>query len=128
MQRALTVAICVLYFAGVIVGVPMVGPYFSWLFLATWSAVFVWCYLSLLVGRPLTAVLIVIVVTIVFPIVALLAIAWPTYRSWSSLFASVWPALQDRALGGLELIAPLVAALVCVPFARRFSFNVRHGP
>jgi hypothetical protein len=124
MQQVLAVALCILYFAGVIAGVPMVEPYNSWLFLAAWSAVFVWCYLSLLRGRPFIAVSIVIVVTIVFPIVALIAIAWPIYRAWPPLFASLWPALQDRALGGLELLAPLVAALICVPLARRFSFNV----
>ena len=127
MHRVVTVAICVLYCAGVLAGVPLVGPSISWSFLAAWSAAFVWCYLAVLRGRALTAVSIVIVVTIVLPIVALIAIAWPTYRSWSALAASLWPAFQDRgALGGLEFLAPLMAALICVPLAHRFSFNVAH--
>lgn len=120
MHYVVTVAIGVLYFAGVLAGVPMVGPTISWVFIAAWSAAFVWCYLAFLRGRAFTAVSIVIVVTIVLPLVALVAIAWPN-------FDFLWPAFQDRgALGGLEFFAPLIAALICVLLARRLRPYVAH--
>jgi hypothetical protein len=108
-----------MYFVGVLTGASVLGPETSWPFLAAWSAVFAWSYVMLLHGRGLIAVSIVIGVTIVLPLVALIAIAWPAYRSWSALYTSLWPGFEDRgALGNLEFIAPPVAALLCVAIAR----------
>jgi hypothetical protein len=118
MHYVAAVAICVLYFAGVLATVPIAGPIMAWAFIAAWSAGFVCCYLAFLRGRARTAIAVVIVVTIVLPIVALIAMAWPKLEF-------LWPAFQDRgALGGLEFFAPLVAALVCVLLARRLRSNV----
>ena len=113
-------AICLLYFAGVLASVPLAGASTSWALIAAWSAVFVWCYLLFLRGGAYAAVSIVIVVTIVLPLVAVIAIAWPT-------FDSLWPALQDRGvLGALEFFAPLIAALLCVWLAHRLRSNIAH--
>jgi hypothetical protein len=121
MHSMITVAICVLYFAGVLAGVPMVGPANSWAFIAVWSAAFVWCYLVLLRGRALAAVSVVIVVTLVFPTLALIAIAWPDLEF-------LWPAFVDRgALGVLEFFAPLIVALLCVQLAHRLRSDAAQG-
>src|SRR5438876_461034 len=118
MHFVAAVAICVLYFAGVLATVPVAGPIMAWAFITAWSAGFVCCYLAFLRGGARTAIAVVIVVTIVLPIVALIAMAWPKLEF-------LWPAFQDRgALGGLEFFAPLVAALVCVLLARRLRSNV----
>jgi hypothetical protein len=121
MHGVVTVAICVLYFAGVLAGVPMVGPRNSWAFIAVWSAAFVWCHLVLLRGRAVAAVSIVIVVTLVLPIAALVVVAWPTLNF-------LWPAFVDRgALGMSEFFAPLILALLCVQLARRLHSDVAQG-
>ena len=73
------IAICSLYVVGVLASVPMVGAGDAWAVIAAWSAAFVWCFLALLHGRPLTAVSIVMVVTLVLPIGAVISVAWPTW-------------------------------------------------
>jgi len=113
MYLVAAIALCALYFAGVLVGAPLIGPDFSWAFLAAWSVAFVWFYRVFLHGRAFAAVSIVIVVTIVLPLVALIVVAWPALDF-------VWPALQDRGVpGGLAFFAPLIAALIGIFVARR---------
>ena len=107
------IAVCSLYVAGVLASVPMVGAGDAWTVIAAWSAAFVWCFLALLHGRPLTAVSIVMVVTLVLPIGAVISVAWPN-------LGLLWPAFQDRgAVGGLQFFAPLMVALLCALLARR---------
>lgn len=113
MRHVVTIATCVLYVAGVLTSVPLAGAGISWALIAVWSAAFAWCHIALLHGRAFTAVSIVIVVTIVLPVVALIALAWPNLDF-------LWPAFEDRgALGGLEFLAPLIAALLYVLLAHR---------
>ncbi len=121
------VAVCLLYVAGVLAGAYMVGSDISWAFLAAWSAVFAWCYLTLARGSPRAAISIVIVVTIVCPAAALVAVVWPIHRTWPALYSTLWPALKDRGVvGGLEFLAPLGAALICIHVTRHLRFNVAH--
>ena len=106
-----------LYFVGVLAGAVLCGPTITPWFLAVWSAAFVWGYLSLARGRPITALSIVTVVTVLLPVFALLTIVWPIYRSPSGIFTSLWSEFRGRGLlGGLELFAPLVLASVSALF------------
>jgi hypothetical protein len=109
--------ICVLYFVGVLAGTLLCGPTITPWFLAAWSAAFVWGYLFLARGRPLTALSIVMVVTVLLPVLALFAIVWPIYRSPSGIFTSLWSEFRGRGLlGGLELFTPLLVASISAFF------------
>lgn len=108
-----------LYIAAVLTGALRFGPTMTPWFLVGLSAVFAWGYLTVAQGRRLTVLSIVAVVTVPLPLVALIALAWPLYRSPSGLFASLWLEFREQGLPGLQLLAPLVAASIVVLFARR---------
>jgi len=118
--------LCLLYFAGVLAGAPLCGPMITPWFLAGWSAAFVWAYLAFARGRAIAALAIVTVVTALLPVIALLALVWPLYRSPSGVFASLWSEWRGRGLlGGLELFAPLMAAGIATFFIRRALPNAK---
>ena len=121
MHGIVAIVICLLYFAGVLVGVPLAGEFAAW-FLAVWSAVFVVSYLVIARGSRITALSIVIAVTLVFPFAALVAIVWPIYHSWPTMVASLGGALQERgSFGIIELLAPLAVALLCLLLLKQFG-------
>src|SRR5689334_14969939 len=121
MQGIVAIVICLLYFAGVLVGVPLAGEFAAW-FMAVWSAVFVVCYLVIARGNRIAALSIVIAVTLVFPFAALVAIVWPIYHSWPTMVASLGGALQERgSFGIIELLAPLAVALLCLLLLKQFG-------
>ena len=112
--------VCVLYFAGVLAGAPLFGPTITPWFLAGWSAAFVWAYLAFARGRPIAALAIVTVVTVLLPVLALFALVWPLYRSPSGISASLWSEFRGRGLlGGLALFVPLVVAGITTFFISR---------
>jgi hypothetical protein len=116
-------ALCLVYFACVLAGVPLAAPRVAPWFLSALSAAFVWGYLVAR-GRASVAVAVVIVVTLVFPIGALIAIGWPVYASWSALAASFWGAAKERGpLGGVEFLAPTFAAALCAGIVSRLRSN-----
>ena len=127
--RTSTVAalgLCVLYFAGVLAGVPLCGPTITPWFLAGWSTAFVWAYLAFARGRAIAALAIVMVVTTLLPVIALFALVWPLYRSPSGISASLWSEFRGRGLlGGLELFAPLMAAGITTFFIGRARPNAK---
>ena len=126
MRAAVALAICVLYFAGVLVGAPLFGPAMTPWFLAAWSTVFVWAYLTFARGRRATALSIVMTVTILVPILVLIALVWPLYRSPSAIITSLWSEFRERGpLGALELFVPLGAAAIFVFAFGRASFKVK---
>jgi hypothetical protein len=108
-----------LYIAAVFVGVFVVDP--SWVpwVLAILSVAFLWCYVAIVHGRVITALLIVFLVTLGFPVSVLLAIGLPVYHSWSTMVASYMSSLREYGLlGGFELLVPLGAALLAAAFVR----------
>jgi hypothetical protein len=116
----------VLYFAGVLAASPLCGPTMTPWFLAGWSAAFVWVYLDFARGRPIAALAIVMVVTVLLPISALFALVWPVYRSPLGISTSLWSEFRTRGLlGGLELLAPLLAAGITTFFAGRAQLNAK---
>jgi hypothetical protein len=118
-------AFCLVYFACVLIGVPLVGPRMAPWFLSLLSAAFVCSYLVLARGRTAIALAVVIVVTIVFPLGALIAIGWPVYRTWEALLASFWAAFIERGpLGGVEFLAPTIAAMLCAGIVGRLRSNI----
>jgi len=119
-------AICVLYFAGVLAGAPLCGPAITPFFLAGWSAAFVWAYLALARGRAIAALAIVTVVTALLPVAALFALVWQLYRAPSGISASIWSEFRGRGLlGGLELFIPLITAVVMTFLIRRSRPNAK---
>jgi hypothetical protein len=129
MLKLAAFALCIVYFACVVVGVSSLGPTTAPWFLSGLSAAFVWCYLSFARGRVSVALAVVIVVTLVLPIGALIAIGWPVYRSWTALAASFWGAFQERGpLGGVELLAPAVAATLCAGIVAWLRSNIAVNP
>jgi hypothetical protein len=119
MRKIAAFALCLVYFACVLAGVPLAGPQIAPWFLSALSVAFVWCYIVAR-GRASIAVAVVIVVTLVFPIAALIAIGWPVYESWSALTASFWAAAKERGLiGGVEFLAPALAAMLCAGIVSR---------
>lgn len=121
-------ALCIVYFVCVVASVPLVGPANNPWFLSGLSVAFVWCYLGLARGRGSVALAVVIVVTLVLPIGALVAIGWPVYRSWTALAESFWRAFQERGpLGGVEFLAPPVAAAICAGIVGWFRSGRRRG-
>jgi hypothetical protein len=111
MATAVALGLCLLYFAGVLAGAPILGPTMTPWFLAGWSAAFVWGYLTLARGRRITALSVVTVVTVLLPLFALIGLVWPLYHSPSAMFGSLWTEFRGRgSLGGLELFLPLLAA------------------
>jgi len=118
------VALCLLYLASVLVGVPLVGPRMAPWFLSLLSAAFVISYVFLVRGRGVVAMAVVAAVTIILPLGALVAIGWPVYRNWNALLASFWAAFADRGgLGVLEFFAPTIVALLCAGVVRRMRPN-----
>jgi|SRR5436190_4005802 hypothetical protein len=118
MRTVSAVALCGIYIAAVLAGAPHVGPAMTPWFLIGLSAAFGWGYVAVAQGRKVTALSIVAVVTILLPVAALIALAWPLYRSPLELLASLWLEFRDRGLPGLLLLAPVAAASVPVFFAR----------
>src|SRR6185437_9753902 len=117
MATAVALGLCLLYLAGVLLGAPLFGPTMTPWFLAGWSAAFVWGYLTLARGRRITALSIVTVVTVLLPVVALIGLVWPLFRSPSAMFGSLWSEFGGRGLlGGVELFVPLVAASITAFF------------
>jgi hypothetical protein len=110
---------CGLYIAAVLAGAPRVGPTMTPWFLVGLSAAFAGGYLTVAQGRRLAVLSIVAVVTVLLPLAALIALAWPLYRSPSGLFASLWLEFRGQGLPALQLLAPLVAASIVVFFARK---------
>jgi hypothetical protein len=100
-----------------LVGTPHFGPGTTPWFLAGLSAAFVFGYRRLARGRRTAALSIVAALTVLLPIMALVALVWPLYRSPVTLFASVGSELLARgAIGALQLFAPLIAAGVVLCF------------
>ena len=113
MATAVALGLCLLYLAGVLLGAPLFGPTMTPWFLAGWSAAFVWGYLTFARGRRITALSIVTVVTVLLPVVSLIGLVWPLFRSPSAMFGSLWSEFRARGLlGGVELFVPLVAASI----------------
>jgi hypothetical protein len=105
--------ICLLYFAGVLVGAPLAGSALTPWFLALWSAVFVCGYVRFTRGRPMPALIVVMIVTVFVPVFALVALVWPIYSSYSALLASLWTEFRERgAFGGFALFVPLIVASI----------------
>ena len=103
MSKIAAVALCLVYFVCVLIGVPLIGPRIAPWFLSLLSAAFVYCYLVLARGRIAIALAVVIVVTIVFPLAALIAIGWPVDRKRhpeAALTAAEWAASDFVALVG----------------------------
>jgi hypothetical protein len=124
MLKIAAFALCLVYFACVLVGVPLAGPRIAPWFLSALSAAFVWCYLVFARGHASVAVAVVIVVTLVLPLGALIAIGWPVYRSWGALAASFWAAAEERGpFGGVEFLAPTIAAALCAGIVGRLRSN-----
>jgi hypothetical protein len=122
MSKIAALALCLVYFACVLTGVPFVGPRVSPWFLSVLSAGFVWCYLMFVRGHAGVAVAVVILFTLVFPVGALVFIGWPVYRSWSALAESFWAAAQIRGpMGGVEFLAPTIAAALCAGIVGRLT-------
>jgi hypothetical protein len=110
-------ALCAVYVVAVLVGSPHFGPETTPWFLAGLSAAFVWGYRRLARGHPITALSVVAALTVLFPIMALVALVWPLYRSPVTLLASLGTELLARgAVGALQLFAPLIAAGVVLFF------------
>ena len=129
MLKFVALALCLIYFALVLTGVPLAGPRAAPWFLAILSAAFVWCYLVLAHGRISVALAVVIVVTFVLPLGALIVIGWPVYQSWAMLAASFWAAFEDRGpFGGVEFLAPMIAAALCAGVVRRWRSNTAVNP
>ena len=125
MSAIAAVVLCVVYFSCVLAGASVVGPAIAPWFLACLSIAVVWCFVAYARGHAGVALAVVVVVTVVLPIGALLALAWPIYESWSRSIASIWTAFQERGvLGGVELLVPPVAAALCAGVLTR----VRHPP
>jgi hypothetical protein len=115
-----------LYFAGVLAGAPLCGPTITPWFLAGWSAAFVWAYLVFARGRPIVALTIVTVVTVLLPVGALFVLVWPLYRSPSGISTSLWSEFRGRGfLGGLELFVPLAVAGITCFFIGRADPNAK---
>lgn len=124
MLKIAAFALCLVYFACVLVGVSLAGARIAPWFLSALSAAFVWCYLVFARRHASVAVAVVIVFTLVLPLGALIAIGWPLYRSWSALAASFWAAAEERGLlGGVEFLAPTIAAALCAGIVGRFRSN-----
>lgn len=121
MSKIAALALCLVYFACVVMGVPFVGPRISPWFLSVLSAAFVWCYLMFVGGHAGVAVAVVILFTLVFPVGALILIGWPVYRSWGALAESFWAAAQIRGHGGVEFLAPTIAAALCAAIVSRLT-------
>jgi phosphotransferase system glucose/maltose/N-acetylglucosamine-specific IIC component len=129
MVKVAAFALCLVYFAFVLAGVPLAGPRIAPWFLAVLSAAFVWCYLVLTRGRISVALAVVIVVTLVLPLGALIVIAWPVYQSWAGMGASFWAAFEERGpFGGVEFLAPTIAAALCASVVRRWRSNIAVNP
>jgi hypothetical protein len=129
MLRIAAFVLCLVYFACVLAGVPLAGPRIAPWFLSALSALFVWCYLVFVRGRASVALAVVIVVTLVFPLGALIVIGWPVYRSWSALAASFWAAAEERGpFGGVEFLAPTIAAALCAGIVGRLRPNIAVTP
>ena len=118
MRMGSSLAICALYIAAVMAAASRVGPTMTPWLLVGLSAAFGWCYPTVAHGRKLTALTIVGVVTILLPVAALVALAWPLYRSPYDLAASLWLEFRGQGLSGLVLFAPLVVASIVVLLAR----------
>ena len=111
MRVAAAPLICLLYFAGVLVGAPLAGSALTPWFLAVWSAVFVCGYLRFTRGHPMTALIVVMIVTVFVPVFALVALVWPLYASPSAILASLWTEFRERGpSGAFALLVPLIAA------------------
>jgi hypothetical protein len=112
-------AVSIVYVVAVGVGIFMVAPdWVPWL-CAALSAAYVWCYVVVARRRSMVALLIVFVVTLAFPISGLFAIGWPIYHSWSTMVASITASLREYGqLAGLELLVPLLAALLVAAFVK----------
>jgi len=124
MLKIAAFALCFVYFGCVLAGVPLAGPRLAPWFLSVLSAVFMWCFLAAR-GRASIALAVVIVFTLVFPIGALIAIGWPLYSSWSALASSFWDAAIERgAFGGVEFLAPTIAAALVAGIVRRLHSNL----
>ena len=109
----------VTYVVAVFVGVFAVDPIWVPWVLAMLSVAFLWCYVAIVHGRVVTALVIVFLVTLAFPVSVLFAIGWPVYNSWSAMVPSYMSSLREYGqLGGFELLVPLGAALLAAAFFR----------
>jgi hypothetical protein len=118
MRMASPLTLCAIYIAAVLAAASGVGPTMTPWLLVGLSAALGWCYSTVARGRKLTALTIVGVVTILLPFAALIALAWPLYRSPSDFAASLWREFREQGLSGLVLLAPLLVASIVVSFAR----------
>ena len=103
-------SIMLLYLALAIPCVAVCGPTLTPWFLAVLSVAFVWCYVAVVDGSTVVSVTVVFIITLVFPIAVLSAVAWPDYHSWSAI-GSLWLAASKHApLWGLDILFPVAAA------------------
>lgn len=122
-------ALMLTYLAVAAIGVLEVGPVYSPWFLAALSTLFVWSYVARAGGRSAFSVFVVFFVTLVFPLAVLAAYAWPTYQSWVALVGSfISLSHKHGQLWGLEIFAPLVAALTTALFIHRRRSNKALNP
>ena len=110
-MHPLDLTVLLIYFAGVLVGAPLAGSSVTPWFLAIWSALYVACYLAIARGSRTTAVSVVIIVTVVLPLVALVASAWPFYDSWRALSTGMYEAFVSARLAA-ETVLSLLAGRV----------------
>lgn len=117
------------YLAVAAIGVLEVGPVYSPWLLAVLSTLFVWSYVAIVGGRIAFSVSVVFFVTLLFPLAVLAAYVWPTYQSWAALIGSFISLSHEHGqLWGLEILAPLVAALTTAAFIRRQRSNKALNP
>lgn len=117
------------YLAVAAIGVLEVGPAYSPWFLAAISTLFVWSYVAIAGGRTAFSVFIVFLVTLLFPLAVLAAYAWPTYQSWTALVGSFISLSHEYGqLWGLEILAPLAAAITTALFIHRWRSNKALNP
>lgn len=133
MRKLASLGIVLAYLALVAIGVPILGPVYGPVFvpyfLAAISALFVWLYGAVVGGHMFVSLSMVIMVTVVFPVAMLVAIAWPSYQSWSGVvgaFAATFRA--SSPIWGLEMFLPLVAASITAVSVQRWRSNKALNP
>jgi hypothetical protein len=129
MLKIATVMLCAGYFVCVLAVVPWAGPRMAPWVLSALSVALVWSYLVLARGRATAPLAVVIVVTLVFPIGALVMIAWPLYASRTDMITSLWTAFAERGpVGCTELLAPTATAALCAALVRRWRRSTAVNP
>lgn len=94
-------------------GIPHVGPLWTTWLLAGASFLFVLCFILIARAHAWVPLVLVLLLTLVFPLVILVAIGWPHYPSFGALVSSYVSALwQHGQLRGFELAVPVFSAVL----------------